>query len=570
MKGIRRSLNKEKIGAPTPTFSSLPSTFQLAPLPISKPSTITQAPAPPKKVIRAIESFSDAREGELNFVEGDFFHVVGEEESDWVEASNPMTGVRGLVNLEKFTILGRNVRENGSSNKGKGVRVTSPSQSSNGPPFTSSSNNSQHSLRSSQTSPSNSFPPSQIPSQVIAQPTPPPTPKAAPLYGIVQYDFTAERPDELSAVRGEPIIVIAQSNHEWFVAKPIGRLGGPGLIPVAFVEILDVITGKKIENIGELIGDGRVPRVEEWKKMTADYKSSSIPLGRFEFDQGANLAPHSNSPHLDNSLSPNLSLASDEGRSEERYSYTHERSYYGLITSATVESFHQEEGSFWFHLRASFSTGTSLVLYRLYQDFYDFQIALMDSFPIEAGRNPNVPRTLPMMPGPTDIENETVCAQRVGDLSKYLKELCELGREVRSDGLMYEFFCLRAGDVEVVRGNGEEEDGIEGQYGELVQYLDSMDGGNEREEGGLEKGMRELEVDERYSNYSDGAYQNGQGSYHFLRKRKLLISKCRTNKVCFAFVSGYLSSSNTHYITTSPLTNTVISSIPIGSCSTFY
>ena len=37
------------------------------------------------------------------------------------------------------------------------------------------------------------------------------------LYAIVQYDFEAERPDELNAKAGEPIIVIAQSNHEWYV-----------------------------------------------------------------------------------------------------------------------------------------------------------------------------------------------------------------------------------------------------------------------------------------------------------------------------------------------------------------
>ena len=47
------------------------------------------------------------------------------------------------------------------------------------------------------------------------------------VYGIVQYDFNAERPDELEAKAGEAIIVIAQSNPEWFVAKPIGRLGAP-------------------------------------------------------------------------------------------------------------------------------------------------------------------------------------------------------------------------------------------------------------------------------------------------------------------------------------------------------
>ncbi len=41
------------------------------------------------------------------------------------------------------------------------------------------------------------------------------------VYAIVQYDFAAERPDELDAKKGEPIVVIAQSNHEWSVFHPL-------------------------------------------------------------------------------------------------------------------------------------------------------------------------------------------------------------------------------------------------------------------------------------------------------------------------------------------------------------
>lgn len=44
------------------------------------------------------------------------------------------------------------------------------------------------------------------------------------LYAVVQYDFAAERPDELDAKAGEPIIVIAQSNHEWYVRPYLGPL----------------------------------------------------------------------------------------------------------------------------------------------------------------------------------------------------------------------------------------------------------------------------------------------------------------------------------------------------------
>jgi hypothetical protein len=106
------------------------------------------------------------------------------------------------------------------------------------------------------------------------------------VYGVVMYDFAAERPDELEAKAGEAIIVIAQSNPEWFVAKPIGRLGGPGLIPVSFIEIRDMTTGKPVPDAHEAVQRAGVPKVEEWKKMAAEYKNSSITLGKFASSEG--------------------------------------------------------------------------------------------------------------------------------------------------------------------------------------------------------------------------------------------------------------------------------------------
>ena len=110
--------------------------------------------------------------------------------------------------------------------------------------------------------------------------------RGAMVYGIVQYDFNAERPDELDAKAGEAIIVIAQSNPEWFVAKPIGRLGGPGLIPVSFIEIKDMATGKTVSDPHQAVQAAGVPKVEEWKKLAADYKNSSISLGKFDVANG--------------------------------------------------------------------------------------------------------------------------------------------------------------------------------------------------------------------------------------------------------------------------------------------
>lgn len=108
------------------------------------------------------------------------------------------------------------------------------------------------------------------------------------VYGVVQYDFNAERADELDAKAGEAIIVVAQSNPEWFVAKPIGRLGGPGLIPVSFVDIKDTATMQSVPDPLEAVRKAGVPRVEEWKKFAAEYKNSSISLGKFDNGQPPN------------------------------------------------------------------------------------------------------------------------------------------------------------------------------------------------------------------------------------------------------------------------------------------
>jgi bud emergence protein 1 len=73
--------------------------------------------------------------------------------------------------------------------------------------------------------------------------------RRAKIYGIVMYDLKAERPDDLGARKGDAILVVAQSNPEWLVAKPVTRLGGPGLIPLSFIEIRDVAPGRQYQTL---------------------------------------------------------------------------------------------------------------------------------------------------------------------------------------------------------------------------------------------------------------------------------------------------------------------------------
>ncbi|CAG8525103.1 10317_t:CDS:2 [Gigaspora margarita] len=345
----------------------------------------TKAPPPsilpPKKVIKALYDYTANGPNELSFSKGDFFHVVGNEnDPNWYDACNPATNVRGLVPVSYFQVLeksGRSIVDD-KVDSGPNLDVQKPQ----------------------------------------------------PLYGIVLYDFVAERPDELDAKAGEPIIVIAQSNHEWFVAKPIGRLGGPGLIPVAFIEIRDHATGKAIDNIQELMDKSVVPKVEEWKKMTKDYQENSISLEE-PFDTSADIVPNNSEQQFNNYDNYDSgTVPNDED-----------------IISASVESFHYEDGRYWFLVRVELFSGCFRLLYRLYEDFYEFQIALLEKFPDEAGRNGDQ-RILPFMPGPLSYVNDVITAQRRADLDVYVKELLRLPSYILKDPLLDQLFGLRDGDIE--------------------------------------------------------------------------------------------------------------------------
>lgn len=222
----------------------------------------------------------------MAFRKGDFFHVLSrEDDSDWYEACNPLVpNARGLVPVSFFEVVHKNEKDRHSGgskdsppqehyDSGFAEQSVHPSNNIN------NTNNSHHERRDS----TNTTRQGALRMSTVGRAGG----GGAMVYGVVQYDFRAERPDELEAKAGEAIIVIAQSNPEWFVAKPIGRLGGPGLIPVSFIEIKDMSTGKAVTDPLDAVKRAGVPRVEEWKKMTAEYKNSSITLGKLDSSPGA-------------------------------------------------------------------------------------------------------------------------------------------------------------------------------------------------------------------------------------------------------------------------------------------
>lgn len=452
LKEFRRSLNKDRTSGGRPGGQA-PAVFMGV-----KNAVSIQ---PPKKVIRATRDYRSRAPQELSFSKGDFFHVLNDDSTnpDWLEATNPLTNARGLVPASYFDILSKGGRGGGGGAAGPG--------GAGGAPL---------------------IPPQPVPgtsgtaagSSVVAK-------QGGGFYAVVKFDFVAERADELEASAGEPIIVIAQSNFEWFVAKPIGRLGGPGLIPVSFVELKDVTNGQKVENVDDLISRGVIPKVEEWKKMTADYKKNTIPLGRFDFGNGPGAAEAAaqsqsfgqpSSPQVPPKDGPFNQTSSPTNFDPNAMSSSQpelppgmppgEPLPTGIVTSAQVDSFHFEQGDYWFRIQATHIAGHSpsappsaptapageerdLILYRLYEDFYEFQIALLDHFPAEAGRETQPDgqpseRILPLMPGPLEQVDDFITSQRRQDLDTYINELVSLPEYITRSELVRLFFEPRPGD----------------------------------------------------------------------------------------------------------------------------
>ncbi|EIN10376.1 hypothetical protein PUNSTDRAFT_142411 [Punctularia strigosozonata HHB-11173 SS5] len=471
MKSLRKSIARD---SSSPHIST--------PIPaLSKPAATL---VPPKKVIRAHSAYRPQTATELPFNKGDFFYVVREinDNGAWYEAHNPSTGARGLVPRSLFDEFAKNTAT----------------------PRTFSSISTQ-----------------QLPPSI--QPVPKVKPKV--YYAVVLHDFHAERTDELEARVGDAISVVAQSNREWFVAKPIGKLGRPGLIPVSFVEIRDPATNKPIRDIDALLDSGELPKVEDWKRDMLNYKASSIALG--VLDDSTNAAPVPNSPYMPPSqgmlsppmtstmpgtavtvspapspmpwgpspaispalgpraISPALgptaispakvspaavdevppSAEPDQAQPSPGAASTSAQPMLpdGILLSASVVSFHYEMDEYWFRVHAVFQpydpSGSTnlppakqLVLFRAYNDFYDFQVELIQNYPHEAGRNPPHPRILPYMPGPAEHVDDAVTATRQSELDDYLARLCALGastsRHVLEDVYVRRFLAPKPGDVE--------------------------------------------------------------------------------------------------------------------------
>lgn len=425
IKGIRRSLKGEKRTSPG----------------ITSPTTSIIAPKtsnPPKKIIRAIYDYASQGPGELSFKKGDFLYVTGSEDSEeWYEAYDPPSNARGMVPVLYFEVVSR---KDSASTASPSTAASSSGSTTSG---AVTGNMQTSSLQNSK----------QHHTPQVAN-----KPAQLQIYGVVLYDFIAERSDELQAKAGESIIIIAKSNNEWFVAKPIGRLGGPGLIPISFIEVRDISTNQPVNDLEEAILLAKVPRVEEWKRLAAEYKASSIPLGKLEdnttITESPSVTDQLQNLNLDGGTYASKQLPTQHLQYQQQQSvhlqeqqqfHNYEREPY--VVSASVDRYAFENDKYWYLVVAKLSNGKYRSLCRYYQDFYDFQITLLDEFPDEAGRT-GKKRTLPFMPGPLTYVNDSISSQRRINLNDYVYNLTVLPDYIARSPTVQQLFALRAGDVE--------------------------------------------------------------------------------------------------------------------------
>lgn len=231
--------------------------------------TLHQSSSSNPDIIKSIKSYKATHLLEISFQSGDAFSFLGQRLDQaghlWFEACHLKSGARGLVPSACFESLHQEVLKTSLhpliSSWSSNNLTTSPTQIITSP---QSKLNNQRATAASLAS-SRAY-------------------QKNPLFGTVKYDFTAERTDELDAKRGESLVIMAHSESQWFVVKPIGRLGGPGLIPLNFVEVKDMVSGHPLgsQDLKEVILRKGIPDIEVWKEATAAYKVNSISLGTFD------------------------------------------------------------------------------------------------------------------------------------------------------------------------------------------------------------------------------------------------------------------------------------------------
>lgn len=326
------------------------------------------------------------------------------------------------------------------------------------------------------------------------------------LYGIVLYDFQAERNDELDCKAGENLVIFAHHENEWFIAKTIDRIGGPGLVPCGYVMVIDLTTGFASNNdLEKDIEISSLPTVVEWKSSLQQQKSKNLDLKNNSLKSTGGSSRNTNSYNSSinyNDISESVKKTNSANRGHttsgienkqtsessriyndqsggNRSSYsvtsssnnknpisktnnnsTHEDLDDDFILEANVTEYIWEDQKYKFIVKCLTSFSKERFLKRSYEDFYNLQINILESFAEESGKvilpdGKMSQRIVPYIPGPVPYVTEDITKKRLGDLNTYVNDLINLPNNIsRSNKVLTLFQIQRNGfDTESQHNN---------------------------------------------------------------------------------------------------------------------
>lgn len=404
---------------------------------------------PPKRVIRATQDYVSQSPHELSFHKGDFFHVLSDEDpysgTGWIEACNPMTCARGYVPIPYFDILERSVPRSAFSLNMR--NELNP----HGSPLTPSLSRSSRSDSTSSTRTSCST------------------------LATFKYDFQAELPHELSGKEGDNVLIVAKSNDEWLVAKHVGQISSPGLVPVTFMAFRNQFTGQPVEDQSYESILAQIPTVAEWEEQNKHLADQAIPLGTID-THGPQKRTDDSLPPLPSSHKTWNTTPSAVHVMDDYFSSTDSPSHtstpfpssaspsmpMGTLTSASVDGMKPDTTHIWFRVRASYASAMcsreapdqvrayevrQVLIHRSYHDFFVFHGTLeRESNHFDRLNNGHINPIMPSLPRIPDVNSSDSAVHCCKELNMYMQHICALPEKYLRANAIRTFLEPRHGD----------------------------------------------------------------------------------------------------------------------------
>ncbi|KAI8813803.1 hypothetical protein BJ742DRAFT_900315 [Cladochytrium replicatum] len=232
---------------------------------------------------------------------------------------------------------------------------------------------------------------------------------------IVTTLFNAKNDNELS-VNMCDVCGVLGSDGEWTTVESLmvpskGCTQTRGLVPSSYLFVFE--PAKRKANLPALPPKIR-PQIEARSPMK-DFPSPSTPLSRGGSATSAFSADTVPSSHR-----------GGEVQLDE-------------IVDAKVTRFEARDKKFFFVVEVQ-CVKRNRIIYRTYDEFYQFHLKLMDAFPNEAGKTKASVRIIPYLPAPKMIVTESVTNKRRSQLNEYCQDLIKLHYGIKSHAVFNTFF----------------------------------------------------------------------------------------------------------------------------------